>query len=233
MTSPNNDQSFLYPAASPGEMDQFWAEGWRHFGVLFFRYRTAVHGRKQFTVLPLRINLERFAVTRSQRRVLFKNSNTRMLIRPTFVDNEKQALFLKHRMRFKENVPTSLDNFLSPVPDSVPCVNLELCIYHADRLIAVTFLDLGETATSAVYAIFDPAEAKRSLGILMILHSIQFSRERGCRYYYPGYAYRESFAYDYKKRFTALEYLNWNRGWQPYIVPKTPAASEASTKLAK
>lgn len=233
MLSPYDDQHCLCTDASPGEMDQFWAEGWRHFGVLFFRYRTAVHGRKQFTVLPLRINLERFAVTRSQRRVLVKNSNTRMLIRPTFVDKEKQALFLKHRMRFKENVPTSLDNFLSPVPDSVPCVNLELCVYHADRLIAVTFLDLGETATSAVYAIFDPAEAKRSLGILMILHSIQFSRERGCRYYYPGYAYRESFAYDYKKRFTALEYLNWNRGWQPYLVPKTPAASEASTKLAK
>ncbi|HEU4638622.1 MAG TPA: GNAT family N-acetyltransferase, partial [Candidatus Binatia bacterium] len=141
-----------------------------------------------------------------------------MLIRPTFVDTEKQALFLKHRRRFKENVPTSLDDFLSPVPDSVPCANLELCIYLRDRLIGVTFLDLGQTATSAVYAIFDPAEAKRSLGILMMLHSIHFSRARGCRYYYPGYAYREPFAYDYKKRFTGLEYLDWTRGWQPYVV---------------
>ncbi|MGH7793508.1 MAG: GNAT family N-acetyltransferase [Candidatus Binatia bacterium] len=199
-------------------MDQFWAEGWRHFGILFFRYRTASHGGGRFSVLPLRIDLERFTLTRSQKRVLVKNSDMRMLIRPAFVDEEKEALFLKHRMRFKENVPASLDNFLSPVPDSVPCLNLELCIYHRDRLIGVTFLDLGQAATSAVYAIFDPAEAKRSLGILMMLHSIQLSRERGYRYYYPGYAYREPFAYDYKKRFAGLEYLDWTRGWQPYIV---------------
>lgn len=218
MTSPTDDQHFLCTDVSPEEMDQFWAEGWRHFGVLFFRYRSAVHGRKQFTVLPLRIDLEWFTPTRSQKRVLVKNINTQMLIRPTFVDTEKQALFLKHRRRFKENVPTSLDDFLSPVPDSVPCANLELCIYLRDRLIGVTFLDLGQTATSAVYAIFDPAEAKRSLGILMMLHSIHFSRARGCRYYYPGYAYREPFAYDYKKRFTGLEYLDWTRGWQPYVV---------------
>jgi arginine-tRNA-protein transferase len=217
MTSPDDHQNFLYLHASPDEMDHFWAEGWRHFGVWFFRYRTAVHGRRDFKVLPLRIDLARFVLSRGQKRVLAKNCDTKTLIRPTFIDPEKQALFMRHRTRFKENVPTALDNFLSPAPDSVPCVNLELCIYQRDRLIGVTFLDFGQTATSAVYAIFDPAESKRSLGILMMLHSIHFSRKRGYRYYYPGYAYREPFSYDYKKRFTGLEYLDWSRGWQPYI----------------
>jgi leucyl-tRNA---protein transferase len=51
----------------------------------------------------------------------------------------------------------------------------------------------------------------------MMLHSIQFSRERGRRYYYPGYAYYEPFAYDYKKRLTGLEYLDWDAGWKPYV----------------
>ncbi|MGZ9125858.1 MAG: hypothetical protein ACXW48_22735 [Candidatus Binatia bacterium] len=54
------------------------------------------------------------------------------------------------------------------------------------------------------------------MGILMILHSIAWSRKRGCRYHYPGYAYREPFAYDYKKRLTGLEFLDWTSGWQPY-----------------
>jgi arginine-tRNA-protein transferase len=198
-------------------MDQFWAEGWRHFGILFFRYRTAVHDRKQFSVLPLRIDLERFGLSRSHRHVLAKNSDVRVLLRPTHIDDKKVALFGKHRQRFKENVPASLDQFLSPVPDSVPCLNLELCVYVGEKLLGVTFLDVGETATSAVYAIFDPGEAKRSLGILMMLHSIQFSREQGFRYYYPGYAYHEPFAYDYKKRFSGLEYLDWDAGWIPYV----------------
>jgi arginine-tRNA-protein transferase len=105
---------------------------------------------------------------------------------------------------------------MSPDPSAAPCPNLELCVYHGEKLLAATFLDIGATATSAVYAIFDPEASKRSLGILMMLHSIQFSIEGGCRYYYPGYAYREPFTYDYKKRFAGLEYLDWSRGWKTY-----------------
>jgi len=216
MTTTTDDQHFLCLDASPAEMDRFWAEGWRHFGIVFFRYRRALHGGRQFSVMPLRVDLNRFALTRSQKRVLAKNHDVRVWIRPTFVDEEKEALFLKHRLRFKENAPTSLDQFLSPVPDSIPCLNQELCVYLGERLLGVTFLDAGEKATSAVYAIFDPAETKRSLGILMMLHSIRLSREQGYRYYYPGYAYHEPFSYDYKKRFVGLEYLDWSAGWKPY-----------------
>jgi leucyl-tRNA---protein transferase len=216
MTSRDDDQHFLCLNASPEEMDRFWAQGWRHFGIFFFRYRSAVHGNKVFRVLPLRLALKRFILTRSLKRVLAVNHDIKMLIRPASLDHEKEELFLKHRHRFQENVPSSLDDFLSPVPESVPCRTLELCIYRDDKLVGVTFLDIGQSATSAVYAIFDPSEAKRSLGILMMLYSIQFSRDEGFRYYYPGYAYHEPYSYDYKKRFIGLEYLDWSAGWKPY-----------------
>jgi len=219
MTLSDDDQQFLCLEASAEEMDRFWAEGWRHFGIFFFRYRTAVHGKKTFTVLPLRLDVSRFALTRSLKRVVGINRDLTSLIQPASVDKVKKALFSKHRLRFKENVPTSLSNFLSPLPATVPCRNLELCVYLGKKLTAVTFLDLGQTATSAVYAMFDPGEAKRSLGILMMLHSIQFTREQGYRYYYPGYAYQEPFAYDYKKRFVGLEYLDWQTGWKAYVKP--------------
>lgn len=197
-------------------MDRLWEEGWRHFGILFFRYRTAFHSGKQFSVMPLRVDLAGFKPTRSQKRVLARNRDTRIVIRPASIDETKQALFYRHILRYRENIPSSLDDFLSPFPDSVPCPNLEVCVYLGKRLIGVTYLDIGLAATSAVYAMFDPAEAKRSVGILMMLRSIQFSRERGYRYYYPGYAYDEPFAYDYKKKFKTLEYLDWQTGWKPY-----------------
>lgn len=216
MNSANDDQTFLCLEATPAEMDRYWAEGWRHFGIYFFRYRTALHSGKQFNVLPLRIDLERFALTRSQKRVLAKNQDAKAILRPAAVDEAKEDLFSKHSVRFRENVPASLDDFLSPAPASVPCVNLELGIYLGEKLAGVTFLDIGKHATSAVYAIFDPGEAKRSLGILMMLYSIRFSREQGFRYYYPGYAYREPFSYDYKKHFHGLEYLDWSAGWKRY-----------------
>ena len=217
MTGASDDQSFLCLNASPAKMDQFWAEGWRHFGVLFFRYRVAAHGDKQYSVLPLRIDLRRFTLTRSQQRVLAKNRDTRTVVRPALVDAARERLFAKHRIRYKENIPSSLSDFMSPMPASVPCLNLELCIYLKDNLAGVTYLDIGRTATSAVYSMFDPAQTKRSLGILMMLQSIQFSREQGYRYYYPGYAYQEPSIYDYKKKLKGLEYLDWVEGWKTYV----------------
>lgn len=228
MTLAKDDEHFLCLRASPARMDQLWAEGWRHFGVIFVRYRTSEHGGQLYTVLPLRIDLQRFALRRSQKRILGKNRDLRVLLRPSSIDREKEALFEKHRLRFEENVPTSLFNFMSPDPSAAPCPNLELCVYHDEKLLGTTFLDIGATATSAVYAIFDPEAAKRGLGILMMLHSIQFSIERGCLYYYPGYAYREPFTYDYKKRFTGLEYLDWTEGWKPY--EPTPDSALTNTK---
>lgn len=223
MTAIHDEEHFLCLRASPAKMDRLWAEGWRHFGIVFIRYRTAVHGDRPFTVLPLRIDLERFTLSRGQRRVLKINRDVEIILRPTSIDAEKESLFERHRRRFEENTPTSLFNFLSPNPAFVPCSNVELCIYLGEKLLGVTFLDLGATATSGVYAIFDPAEAKRSPGILMMLHSIRYSGQQGCHYYYPGYAYREPFTYDYKKRFSGLEYLAWNQGWQPYEPLADPA----------
>ena len=231
MTLAKDDEHFLCLRASPARMDQLWAKGWRHFGVIFVRYRTSEHGGKQYTVLPLRIDLERFALRRSQKRILAKNRDLGVLLRPSSIDHEKEALFEKHRLRFEENVPTSLFNFMSPDPAAAPCPNLELSVYHGEKLLGTTFLDIGATATSAVYAIFDPEASKRSLGILMMLHSIQFSIERGCRYYYPGYAYREPFTYDYKKRFTGLESLDWTEGWKPYEPAPDSALTNAKGML--
>jgi arginyl-tRNA--protein-N-Asp/Glu arginylyltransferase len=216
MTSEKDEEYFACLKVSPAQMDFLWAEGWRHFGIYFFRYQTSFHGDKKFSVMPLRIDLRRFSLTRSQKRVLAKNRDARIVIRPAAADQGKHDLFDKHRVRFKDNIAASLEDIVSPMPASVPCPSRELCVYLGARLVGATYLDLGQNATSAVYAVFDPAEAKRSLGILMILHSIQFSRERRCHYYYPGYAYHEPFAYDYKKRFKGLQYLDWASGWRPY-----------------
>lgn len=210
------DQSFQCQQVAPEQMDEMWAQGWRHFGTAFFRYAVAFHDGRLFSVIPLRIDLTRFAPSRSQKRVIARNRDLQVVIRDTRLDREKETLFARHRERFNFNVPDSLYDFLSARPATVPCHNQEICVYAGDRLIAVSFLDCGRTATSGVYAMFDPVESPRSPGILLILESIRYARKLGCRYYYPGYAYREPSVYDYKKRFEGLEYLAWESGWRSY-----------------
>jgi leucyl-tRNA---protein transferase len=204
------NDSFMYWNAAPEQMDRFWAHGWRHFGTYFFRYSATFHWGRVHAVIPLRIDLAKFSLSRSQKRVLAKNREE------TFIDEIKEGLFSRHRRRFKDNIPDSIYDFLSDDPAKVPCRNREICVYEGERLVAASFLDLGSEATSAVYAMFEPSESKRSLGIFTMLEAIRYSQELGCRYYYPGYAYRESSIYDYKKNFTGLEYLNWETGWRHY-----------------
>jgi arginine-tRNA-protein transferase len=209
------NEYFLRAQATPEQMDFLWAQGWRHFGEYFFRYSVGSQWGGQ-TVIPLRVDLMRFALSRSQKRIIAKNREAQVVIRDTFVDEAKEDLFYRHRHRFKENVPDSIYSFLSGEPAATPCRNREICVYDGDQLVAASFLDIGLVATSAVYAIFDPDESDRSLGIFTMLEAIRYSRELNCRYYYPGYAYREPSVYDYKKNFHGLEYFDWKGAWRPF-----------------
>jgi arginyl-tRNA--protein-N-Asp/Glu arginylyltransferase len=208
------NEYFLANRVDASEMDMLWALGWRHFGTYFFRYSNAHHEGELCHVLPLRLKLSSFVPSRSQKRVLKRNRDVQVVIRDAVLDAAKEALFDRHRKRFRQNVPESLYDFMSELPATVPCRNQEICVYDGDRLLAVSFLDIGEVATSAVYAAFEPAESHRSLGIFTMLCAIAQSRALGCIYYYPGYAYSEPSMYDYKKRFTGLEALDWEAGWK-------------------
>jgi len=221
------NEYFLRAQATPEQMDFLWALGWRHFGNYFFRYSASHHWDGVRTVMPLRVDLAKFALSRSQKRALARNRDLRVAIRDTLIDAVKEDLFYRHRERFKENIPDSIHDFLSDEPAVEPCHNREICVYDGDELLAASFLDIGGSATSAVYAMFDPSQSKRSLGVFTMLEAIRYSREIGCKYYYPGYAYRESSFYDYKKNF-ASEYYDWREGWRPFTRRESTEKTEKS-----
>jgi arginine-tRNA-protein transferase len=195
--------------ASPAEMDRLWEEGWRHFGTQFFRYDMSWHQDRPARVLPLRVCLPKFIASRSQMRILKRHEDVRVGFGPAVIDAEREKMFDKHKARFTENVPDSLYDFFSSEPACVPCKTIECRLLVGDRLIAVGYLDVGTAAVSAVYAMFDPTESRRSPGIRLILEEIHWARERGFRYAYLGYCFDEASFYDYKKRFRGSEYLDW------------------------
>lgn len=208
------DEHFWAHEVTPDQMDYVWEHGWRHFGAYFFRYATMANKDGLFHVVPLRLKLDQFSLSTSQKRVVKKNQDLRLEIQDVVIDGTKEALFDRHKTRFAENVPDSIYDFFTPQPASTPCQTKEVCVFQDDRLIAASFLDMGAQATSSVYSIYDPVETKRSLGIYLILRSIAYSIELGKTFYYHGYAYREPSHYDYKKRFSGLEQFDWGE-WKP------------------
>lgn len=203
--------------AAPELMDALWAHGWRHFGRRFFRYSVSITESAQVQrIMPLRIDLADFRLSKSQRRVLRQNGDLTIRIAPATVDEMREAIFQRHKARFTSNIPETLRDFMPEEdPAQSPCECREIQVWQKDRLLAVSYLDLGRDAASSVYAFFEPAAAARSLGTLTLLHEIEFARSTGRRFLYLGYATIEPSHYDYKKRFRAAHHFDWHAQWLP------------------
>ncbi len=203
---------------SANRMDELLANGWRHFGTQFFRYNFSFYNGAICRVFPLRIRLAEFSLSKNKRRILSKNQDLQIIIRPIEVTPEKESLFERHKRRFKRSIPHSIFDFLSFDPANVPCKAMEVCVYEKEKLLAVSFFDVGETSVSGIYAMFEPTETSRSLGIFTMLIEIDFAIKNNKKFYYQGYCYEESSFYDYKKRFRAVEKFDWNGNWDSFTV---------------
>ena len=210
------NEEFYAPEVTPRQLDALLEDGWRHFGEHFFRYNIGFHENQLRLVLPLRVRLANYTQSKSQRRVIRKNQDLQTIIRPIEITPEKEILFEAHKRRFDHGVPDSIYDFLSRSPAAVPCEALEVCVYANQKLLAASFFDVGATTISAVYAMFDPRETTRSLGIYTMLLTIDYATGNGKTFYYPGYAYTGNSFYDYKKRFSALEFFDWDENWEPF-----------------
>ncbi len=207
------NQAFEAEHITPAQLDILLANGWRHFGTHFFRYNLGFHGFDIERVTPLRIRLSEFSFSKSQRRILRRNNDLDVLIRPFDIDAESEGLFERHKQRFKENTPDSIHDFLPNSVDASPCEANELRVLKNGELVAASYFDVGERTASGVYGIFEPTESRRSLGIFTMLKEIEYAIETGKEFYYQGYAYQGESFYDYKKRFHGTEAFDWANGW--------------------
>lgn len=208
------NEQFFASSVSSRQLDHLLANGWRHFGTHFFRYSYGFHELDVRQVLPLRTRLKDFSLSKSQRRTLKRNSDLKTVIRPIEITSQSELLFERHKQRFKSGTPNSIYDFLSHCPDTEPCSAREAAVYDiAGNLIAVSYFDLGERAISGIYAMFDPDESSRRLGILTMLKEIEYALETGMDFYYQGYAYEGPSFYDYKKLFRGSEWFDWAGNW--------------------
>lgn len=210
------DERFEHRQLLESYLEILWARGWRHFGSRYFRHNFFVHSSKLFSVRALRLRVADFRPSRSQRRVLRKNADLRLRIGEIRITREVFEIFERHKERFSENPPRDIFDVIASAEERHTGQTLQFSLYLSDRLIAVSYLDVAGKSTSGLYAFFEPTQARRSLGIYTMLKEIEFTRENGMTFYYPGYVFRESSFYDYKKRFRPAEVYDWNGSWIPY-----------------
>jgi arginyl-tRNA--protein-N-Asp/Glu arginylyltransferase len=183
-----------------------------------FSYRPAC--RSCAACVPVRIAVERFADTRSIRRVRNANRDIAGLILKPRATEEQFALFARYqRSRHCDSdmAAMSYADYRGMVEDSAVRTALVELRDPEGALVAVSLIDRLDDGVSAVYSFYDPAHQRRSLGTWCILWLVEECRRAGLTHVYLGYWVAESPKMAYKARFPALERLADGR-WTPFAL---------------
>jgi arginine-tRNA-protein transferase len=181
-----------------------------------FAYRPAC--RLCSACVPVRIAVDRFADSRSTRRVRNLNRDFEARLAPPRANLEQFRLFLDYqhsRHRDSDMAAMSYADYRSMVEDTTVRTAIAEFRGPDDALAAVSLIDRLDDGLSAVYSFYDPGRDRQSLGTWSILWLVQESRRLGLPYVYLGYWIAQSPKMAYKARFPALERLVGG-SWVPF-----------------
>ena len=158
--------------------------------------------------IPLRVPVENFKASKSQRRCMNTNRDLTAIEKDSIATNEHYDLYERYivgRHSDGDMYPPSrkqYDDFLTSewgVTKYIEFRNAE------NTLIAVSVLDVLEQGLSAIYFFFDPEEEKRGLGNYNILHLIHAAKERGLPYLFLGYWIKDCAKMSYKTKYRPFQ----------------------------
>ena len=189
-------------------MELFLAAGYRRNGNFLY----TMHCRNCKACVPIRLYPRNFSPTKSQKRVLRKNSDVETSIGPIEPNEENVALcekFLQRRYPAKNSKGTS---YYSGFFQNTIVTTMEIRYQVAGRLLGTGIIDIGRNWMNAVYFYFDPDEAGRSPGTFNILSMIDICLKMEIDHLYLGYYIDRLPAMNYKRKFKPY-YLYLDSRW--------------------
>jgi leucyl-tRNA---protein transferase len=204
----------LWAQNMPGEVYHgFMDAGFRRSGRLI--YQPICTGCR--ACLPIRVPVEGFRPSKSQRRCSRLNSDLTVEVAPPEATAEKFDLYARYVAQWHGGEADSSDNFEAFLYES-PVPTLEFTYRNNEGdLLAVGICDTSPRALSSVYFYFDPASAERGLGTYGALYEIEFAKRAGIPYYYLGYWIDGCRAMEYKVAFRPYELLHPDNLWRPGV----------------
>jgi arginine-tRNA-protein transferase len=180
---------------TPADFDQLLEEGDRRSGRMLYRTHcpacTACH--------PLRVPINRFLPSRSQRRA-GKQDDIELKVGRPLLTRDRLKIYNRHKIERNLSTskqPLSAENYRSWLVDT--CVNsLEFQYWIGGKLAAISILDIGLKAVSSVYHYFDPDFSDRSLGVYSVIRELAWCKEQGFEWYYLGFFVSDCTHLNYK-----------------------------------
>ena len=226
------EKKLLYPKADPQEIiyASLLEMGYRRSGNIV--YQAVCPGCRKCK--GIRVPADRFIPSKSQRRVLRKNSDIEITLCQSpedFVTDEKIALFQKYDGRHNPGKTADAES-AEQVLVNINGLDAEgKKSYHGSfnmdfringRLIGVSVLDRALDSLSSVYFYFDTAEdiLPRSVGVFSVLKEIEacrgeiFGGTLKAGWYYLGYYIEDCRKMNYKAQYNPHQLLDIGGKWK-------------------
>lgn len=162
----------------------------------------------------IRIPVQQFKPSKSQKRILNKNCDLSVLV--SHEDNDAYyplyETYINERHTDGSMYPASYQQYLGFIKSQwMKPTFLEM--YLDQDLVGVAVTDELSDAFSALYTFFLPSLANRSIGTYAILKQIELTQDRNKPYLYLGYQVDDCQKMNYKSNFLPHERF-FNNKWQ-------------------
>ena len=168
--------------------------------------------------LSIRVKVNEFKNSKSQSRVLNKNSTLERIEKKPEATDEQYEIFKKYlNHRHLNGGMSDMDalEFSSMIEET----NVDSQIFEYWKilkdnkkiLIAVCLTDTNKDGLSMVYSFYDPKYNSQSLGKYMILDHINLAKNKNLDYLYLGYWIRENSKMGYKSSYFPAEVFYKNK----------------------
>ena len=213
-------KAFIYPEKlNPLFVECLLREGFRRCGDLYYQTNCPSCN----LCMSYRLPLERFSLTKSQKRVLQRNQDLTVTFSRPNITDEKKTMYLEYQyaQHFLKPSDNTKERFFNPEQtlyimyeqmyrNTHNSIEMELRLQH--KLMGFIILDIAERSVSAVYSVYDPYEKRRSSGTAIILKSIEWAQKNNFQYYYLGYYIPGHKKMDYKARFKPAQIRDQKTG---------------------
>ena len=183
-------------------------EGFRRSGDQIYR----PHCQNCQACQSLRIIVDQFTPSKSQKRLLKKNNNFIIKVVKSVQDNY-YPLYEKYINTLHADgamFPANEAQYQSFIISNIT-EQLFLEVWHGDKLISVAVTDNLVDALSAVYTFYDPDYRKSGLGVFSILNQIALTDKMNKKYLYLGYQIDDCQKMNYKNRYFPHQRLSENK----------------------
>jgi len=208
---------------SAQELDVYLANGWFRMGQSIFTTNFLRFHNKFYSSIWLRIDLINSKKSKTQQKIEKLNTKFRVEIQIANPTEQHEELFCKYRESMKFDAAPSVKSLLYGQQEERALLRIfdtvEINVYDVNKLIAAGFMDLGEKSAAGISCFYDADYRKYSLGKYLMYLKMDFCKQNGFHFFYPGYFAPTYPLFDYKLDLAkpTLQYLDLvTDAWIPF-----------------